>query len=66
MRDQPGDDEEELTSQVEPTRPEPDPDDAAVGAASDAKSEQNSLADGDHSLTGVNPPGRVAPRPLRH
>ena len=39
VRDQSGDEEEELTGQVEPTRPEPDPDDAAVGAASDAESE---------------------------
>ena len=64
-RDQPGD-EDELTSQEKPAHPEPDPDDAAVGAASDAESEQGSLADGDHNLTGVNPPGGVAPRPLRH
>ena len=64
-RDQPVD-ENELTGQEEPAHPEPDPDDAAVGAASDAESEQSSLADGDHNLTGVNPPGGVAPRPLRH
>ena len=60
VRGQPGDKEEELTHQVEPTRPDPDPDDAAVGAASDTESEQSSLADGDHSLTGVNPHVGVA------
>ena len=65
VRDQPGDEEEEeLTGQVEPTCP--DRDDVTVGAASDTESEQSSAPDGDHSLTGVNPPGGVAPRPLRH
>ena len=57
VRDQPGD-EDELTGQEEPAHPEPDPDDAST--ASDAESEQSSLADGDHNLTGVNPPGGVA------
>ena len=42
VRDQPGDEEEELTNQAELTRPDPDPDpneyDAAVGAASDTES----------------------------
>ena len=57
VRDQPGDEEEELTDQAEPTCPDtdPDPDDAAVGAASDIESEQSPVADGDHNLTGVNP-----------
>ena len=63
MREQPGEEEEVLTSQAEPPRPEPDPDDTRVGAASDTESEQSSAASGDHNLTGVNPPGGVA---LRH
>ena len=66
VRDQPEDEEEELTDHAEPTHPDQDPDDAAVGTAGGTESEQSSLADGDHSLTGVNPPGGVAPRPLRH
>ena len=64
-RDQP-EEEDELTGPDDPDHPEPDPDDAAVGAASDTESEQSATADGDHNLTGVNPPGGVAPRPLRH
>ena len=55
-----------LTDQADPPRNDPDPDDAAVGAASDTESEQSSETDGDHVLTGVNPPGGVAPQPLRH
>ena len=68
VRDQPGDEEEELTDQAESTCPDTDldPDDATVCAASDNESEQSLAADGDHNLTGVNPPGGVAPRPLRH
>ena len=67
-RDQPGDEVEELTDQAEAIRPDanPDPDDAAVGAAGDTESEQSLAADGDHNLTGVNPPSGVAPRHLRH
>ena len=72
VRDQPGDEEGELTDQAEPSRPDPDPDpepdpeDTTVGAASDTESEQSQAADSDHSLMGVNPPGGVAPHPLRH
>ena len=63
-RDRPGD-EDGLTSQERPAHPKPNPDNAAVGAASDAESEQSLLADGDYNLTEVNPPGGVAPCPLR-
>ena len=51
VRDQSGN-EDELTSQEKPAHPEADPDDAAVGAASDTKSEQDSLADSDHYMRG--------------
>ena len=55
-----------LTDQADPPRNDPNPDDAALGAASDTESEQSSETDGDHVLTRVNPPGGVAPQPLRH